>query len=272
MTPPPPTSTLVSLSLPKTGTTFLGSLLEDADGFVQSSIKEPSYFFNQPMRDGDVLRRCLVPGNAHRGREWYDSLYGKTTRDVRVDLSTQYWLHLDAVIANTRPLNPRFVVIERNPVEQLKSYLGHLRRGYIPREELTRLTRLDSSFLNYLDSMAEYGHHCRSILSKHGVTAEFLNFEQFVAKPNETLKEHLGITVAQTATSKDKNERAYPRYSLLNDALFSNRIRQLGRRLPESAYGPLVRLRKRVAKANLQQGEDQLAASDADFIESRWRT
>lgn len=232
-------------------------------------MKEPSFFFAAEPPTGPVLRKCVVLGNHNRGSGWYDGLFD-SRNGIRTDFSTQYWLHLDQVVERSSHLSVRFVVIDRNPVEQIVSYVTHLRRGYIPDRSISQLVEEDPSFLAYLDSMVEFARGYAALQERLASKLTVLDFQSLIADPSTHISDRLGIGIDSGANEGPVNPSSYPRLGKVNNLLFSEPVRRVGRRMPQSLYSRLINLRKMAVSLNLTSGEGTQATSDRKFLEERY--
>lgn len=262
---------IVCLSLPKTGTTYLESLMRQLDVFVLPVIKEPNYFF-QRMHTQSLLDKIMSPGNLSRGHHWYLSQFehGKTFATF-VDLSTQYWSHYEKVIVNACTMfEPIFINIRRSRQDQLLSYLSHMRRGYLPNKDLHQICAAYPDFFTYLSEMAEW-QSVYSMLNERFPDHDFLNidFRELISSsesimqqlvPNQNSKINLNLAV-------NKNQMGTPKLHFLNQMIFSNFLRKIGRKMPGPAYSGLIRIRKQLANLNLNTGQGRWYLQDKKFIE-----
>lgn len=262
---------IVSLSLPKTGTTFLLSLLSQLACCSSPAIKEPSFFFTREDSESSLLNAILSPGNYLRGYDWYDGLFASNGQSIAIDLSTQYWLRGDEVIKRSlENYQPLFVVIKREPVAQLVSYVSHLRRGHIPDLPLSRLVSDDADFAQYLERMKTWNHDFDTMKARYpDLSFTELPFDELVLDPRSAIVSLIGSNnaVEQLDYEVRKNRMGYPVFPFLNRLLFSGGIRKFGRMMPDAIYTNLVGVRKSLVRKNLQDGKGKYHEADKIFIE-----
>lgn len=270
---------LISLSLPKTGTTFLSGLLEKTDFCSVSDIKEPTFFGVKGCGGGATLKKIVANGNLDKGVEWYKALFdNRNGVNVLADMSTQYWMCPDAVVdqAMTAEVGePVFINIRREPKDQLISYIAHLRRGYISSKGLDSLTSLDASFLDYLIKMSRWTDTYTCLKNKYP-DAQFvdINFSELIKEPERVLDDlfiQMGADIKACSyrdlESAHRNKMSAPLVGWLNRLVFSEPVRTIGRKMPASIYTRLIRLRKALVKANLKEGSGEYYDEDCRFIE-----
>jgi len=265
----------ISLSLPKTGTTYLENLLSQFKGFLSPSIKEPSFFFQGNPAVGSIIKKVLVKGNFNKGYEWYLSLFPQRKDATLLDMSTQYWLYPEEVISEaSKNYSPVFLYIKRDPLEQIISYVTHLRRGYIPDRSLEKLCAEDPIYFEYLQQMYLYQSKWESLANKY---QEFsfieVDFEILKTLPEKVLRSFIDDEAQLLSLNYDveKNPKSTPMWKMLNRILFSGVVRKLGRALPNVLYDFLINLRKSVVKKNLRKGEGSLYNEDVAFIKSHFK-
>lgn len=258
----------LSLSLPKTGTTYLGSLLSQLDCYELPSIKEPSFFFTIEETESKLLRSVLSPGNFSRGYSWYEGLFSGNCNVA--DMSTQYWLRAEEVLqcASDR-YQPTFIVIKREPLSQLVSYVAHLRRGHIPDISLRELIEADVEFAAYLDKMKRWNEEFDRLKEVYK-NFEFieLSFDELIVDPLSIIRSVVGngVDIWQIRNDAEKNSKSYPAFPLLNKLLFSGWVRAIGRMMPNIVYAKLVAFRKKLIKKNLKVGKGRYHEEDVKFI------
>jgi len=270
---------LISLSLPKTGTTYLSGLLEKMDFCSVGDIKEPTFFGARDYRGGAILKKVVANGNLDKGIEWYKAIFDRGEGvSVLVDMSTQYWMCPEAVIDQAIVSGvgePVFINIRRKPQAQLISYLAHLRRGYIPAKGLESLSTMDSSFLDYLMKMGRWTE-TYSELQKKYPDIQFIevDFTELVKNPQSVLGDILKEMGSEIKTcsylgleSADRNKMSAPLIGWLNHLVFSESVRNIGRKMPSSIYTRLIKLRKALVKVNLKEGRSEHYEDDCSFIE-----
>lgn len=270
---------LISLSLPKTGTTYLSGLLEKMDFCSVANIKEPTFFGERGYRGGGTLKKVVANGNLDKGIEWYKAVFDRSEgAKVLVDMSTQYWMCPEAVIDQAVVAGvgePVFINIRREPQEQLISYLAHLRRGYIPSRGLESLSELDSSFLDYLIKMSKWTETYSGLQRKYpSVQFVEVDFTELVKEPERVLGDilkEIGVEIKTCSNlgleSADRNKMSAPLIGWLNHLVFSEPVRNIGRKMPSSIYTRLIKLRKALVKANLKEGRSEHYEEDCHFIE-----
>ncbi|MDX2471416.1 MAG: sulfotransferase [SAR324 cluster bacterium] len=270
---------LISLSLPKTGTTYLSGLLEKMDFCSVGDIKEPTFFGKRVYTGGVTLKKVVANGNLDKGIEWYKAIFDRGEGiSVLVDMSTQYWMCPEAVIDQAVVAGvgePVFINIRREPQAQLISYLAHLRRGYIPPKGLALLSTLDSSFLDYLMKMSRWTETYSDLQKKYpNVQFVEVDFSELVKEPESVLGDILGEIGVEIKTCSylglehaDRNKMSAPLIGWLNHLVFSESLRNVGRKMPSSIYTRLIKLRKALVKANLKEGRSKYYDEDCCFIE-----
>jgi len=234
-------------------------------------IKEPNFFFVGRKHDSPVLTTLLSLGNFSRDLEWYKDLYQFHGPDcLLVDFSTQYWLYPEQTIENARKaFDPRFIVLKRPRIEQLISYISHLRRGHIKCDRISSLYKSDAGFSKYLDRMSHWNDEYEKIRTKFP-DEHFLDvsFEELISNPTPIIQKIFpGVAIENELTGKvQKNPKSYPRFELFNKIVFSNMARKIGRVLPQFMYSGLIRLRKASVKMNLKKGHGKHFDDDRNFI------
>lgn len=268
---------LINIGLPKTGTTYLGSLLKNFEMASVSSVKEPSFFIKRGLAESSIVKKILVLGNRHRGDAWYKTLYDQTC-PILVDQSTQYWIETKSVIrAASENYDVYPFMICRNPMAQIKSYVAHLRRGYLPNKPLKEICSSDQEFKGYLVAMYDFSKACES---KRGVIEGvlYLDFDMLVnssSKICELISSYTGTDLRVTSSGRldpptdgaSKNERGHPRFFFLNAFLTNSFVKRVGALTPSFLYGSLVRIRKRLIRTNLKPGNSQWAHEDFEYLQ-----
>jgi len=259
----------ISLSLPKTGTTYLGALLSQMRSCELPIIKEPNFFFTNEESNCSLMQSILSQGNYSRGRDWYDNLFPSNQNICGLDMSTQYWLHVDEMFQRTSKRNVTFLTIKRDPLAQLVSYISHLRRGHIQDVSLRHLVESHAEFEDYLNEMKHWNDKYDRIRAHH-LDLEFIevSFEELVTNPHSTIVSILGKDDKQGKinTKVEKNKKSYPVFPALNKLLFSQFIRKFGRMMPGKIYSSAVAFRKAVVKSNLKIGQGRFHEEDSQFI------
>lgn len=267
---------LISLSLPKTGTTYLEALLLQLRNVSLPKIKEPSYFFSAAGNESSVLTSLLSPGNYSRGKAWYRELFrDHAGADLLVDLSTQYWLHPDQVIENAlKEYEPTFILIKRSRVDQLISYISHMRRGHIGDDAIGDLYGRDVQLARYLDRMANWSMDFLFIKKKYpDIKFIEISFDDLIENPRAILREIVpGLEDAGAINlNVSKNPKSHPRLVILNRIVFSNTMRSIGRIFPQRLYSHLISLRKKIVGINLRTGEGKCFDDDKSFVIKTFR-
>lgn len=261
---------IVSLSLPKTGTTYLAGLLSQLDGCELPTIKEPSFFFSMTQPKSKLLSSFLSPGNLSRGERWYEGLFPVGNEIICIDMSTQYWLYVEEILRQAHDLyKPVFLVIKRDPLDQLVSYVAHLRRGHIPDVSLRQLVEEDEEFANYLQRMKGWNEEFdRAQACWPNLRFVELSFDALVNNPREAVVTIMGENdgIDQISFDIERNPKSYPAFPLLNKLVFSGWARRTGRLLPGFFYSSLVAARKALVKKNLKSGKGPFHEEDGKFI------
>ena len=261
---------LVNLGLPKTGTTYLGSILEKSNVISVSKIKEPTYFCKGDSFGYSLKDKVLVKGNLNRGINWYKSLFDESCL-LFVDQSTQYWLHSAAVeVSAAEKFEVYPYVICRNSFDQIQSYIAHLRRGYLPEVTLENICNEDIAFKEYLTTMFEFSkinELKRGLLD--GIL--YIDFKLLITRPDEVLEgieNYIGERVSFAVDQKEvsKNERGYPRFFWINAFITSKFVRAIGALLPSVIYNFLIPFRKKIIRINLKAGNSKWATTDCQYL------
>ncbi len=239
------------------------------------AIKEPSYFFSAENCDSDILESLLSNGNYFRGEVWFKGLFPDCKQSsVMADLSTQYWLYPEQVIENVlEKYRPKFIFIKRPRIDQLISYVSHMRRGHIGGKSIGDICVSDKAFFGYLERMANWNDDLQGV-RKSFPDVDFIEstFETLVSRPLEVLGSVVPDLEEADKIKLDvhKNPASYPRLELLNRLLFSNSVRKAGRLLPQKFYSLLINCRKRFVRLNLKEGESRHFDADKAFIENEF--
>lgn len=269
---------LINIGLPKTGTTYLGSLFKKFEFVSVSSVKEPSFFIKRGVAKSSIVKKIIVRGNRQRGNDWYRSLYDQSC-PILVDQSTQYWIDSESVIdAASENYDVYPFIICRSPMAQIKSYVAHLRRGYLPNKSLKDICRSDQEFKDYLVAMYDFSNACDR---KRGVIEGvlYLDFDMLVSSPSkiyELISSYTGADLRMVSfehldpptDSASKNERGHPRYFFLNAVLTSSFAKRIGALTPSFLYGSLIRIRKQLIRTNLKPGDSQWAHEDFEYLQA----
>jgi hypothetical protein len=274
---PPVNKLLANIGLPKTGTTYLGSVLKKSVGVSVSRVKEPSFFIKREHYDYPIIKKVMVKGNLERGHKWYISLFDET-RSLLVDQSTQYWLNQKNVIDAASDKYEFYpYVICRNPIAQIKSYVAHLRRGYLPNRSLEEICQSDPEFKKYLISMYDFSKRSES---KRGVIDGilYLDFDLLVSEASEIcalISSYTGTDIRVTSSGDlvaksdrtVKNERGYPKSFAINAFVTSSFVKRVGALTPSFIYSTLIAFRKWLIRFNLRPGNSQWAQADFEYLQ-----
>ena len=272
---------LLSFSLPKTATTLLydASIMASSenDSISVSSIKEPSFFIENSdfISSSRILKKIVVSGNHFRGKNWFLKLYNQNST-IYFDYSTQYWLNPEKVITRARSLFPNQKIvafaIQREPQQQLNSYISHLRRGYVDLGSLAESYKRDPDFASYLRKMYNWHYYDKKTFFEN-LNTEYheFSFERVIDNPFEVLSEltDLDLPCFDISDLPKANPKSVPMIPYLNNLLFSNRLASFfKRRLPSALYTFLVVFRKSIIKLNLSTSmSSKNSNNDANFIQ-----
>jgi len=272
----PPNKLLVNFGLPKTGTTYLGNILKTSHKISVSKVKEPRFFINKKPNANSINKKIILEGNYNRGHEWYLSLFDNSS-SLFVDQSTLYWLNsksFEECISDRYELYP--YIICRNPFEQIKSYIAHLRRGYLPNRPLNEICKSDPEFKKYIVSIYDFS----KTTEKHRGVIDgvlYLDFDLLITDTQQIIDLISNYTMVDiqvkpsvNLATKDKqiseNKRGHPKFYIVNSILTSVFAKKIGALIPSFMYVPLITLRKRLIRFNLKSGDSQWAVSDFDYL------
>ena len=251
----------LSFSLPKTGTTYLGNILEAIGPPLSvSKIKEPSFFIDRQIDNKSCLTKILSSGNYHKGFKWYESLYPPQSHS-KFDLSTQYWIDpiksLPNVLQHIDPSELITFSIKRNSVDQLVSYIGQLRRGYLKLDKLSSLLQQDSAFANYILQMYQWSCSDKvPLFASYNVKFKEIDFTDLISDPISSINKLFDLDIdfnKENLPVSSMNQRSKPRLSFINRLLFSSSLKgKLKSYTPNLLYPFLINLRKNIVKVNLQ--------------------
>lgn len=269
---------LVNIGLPKTGTTFLAKKLSLYTRYSLSSVKEPNFFLKAAAFDtGDkILRQVLAPGRYTDGDVWYKKLYGnkdESNNDLTwVDMSTQYWLDMVQVVDNIKKSGyaAEYILIDREPMDQVTSYIAHLRRGYIPDIALKDIFINSEPFLRYITDMFTWPKRYPHIIRQCGIEdrTQIINFKELIS--DEPLPFIIDTDeVTQTGNNKirdvPENAMSYSKYPQLSNMMFSSAVRKIGRVLPPSVRSEMLNWRKKLQNKILVKGKSK--HYNEDYVE-----
>lgn len=266
----------LSLSLPKTGTTFLEKYLANIPGYVFPVIKEPSYFIDRAvLSKSKYINSSLVKGNHNKGLDWYRDLYLNSGENTLFDMSTQYWMYKSDVLS--KAVESGFEVhclgIYREPKNQLLSYITHLRRGYIGEVPLNDICEDDLEFRSYLMSMMKWRESFEKFSAENSaINCHLFDFKLLMENPHQELsKVFRDLPYSEKVSSGKKiNAMSHPKIPYLNNLIFSEGLKRAGRLLPGSLYNMAVSARKTVVKLNLKEGEGKLYERDKSYIDTNF--
>lgn len=267
----------ISLSLPKTGTSYLGNLVSSYGyPFSTSKIKEPSFFLSNKEEKSSLLSDALVSGNLNLGFKWYRSLFNADAL-FKFDLSTQYWIHpsatIDYVCSYLDPSETVFFSIKRDSLTQVKSYICQLRRGYTQLDNLRQVFERCPPFADYIRQMYNWNiHQYSDLFEQKNFNYVELDFSALTSNPsnavNKLLSQPKTYSFADYVSSAHKNSRSTPRIESLNRLVFSKKIKSFAAPLKHTVFYPtLVNLRKSLVQFNLKKGStDSISAEDQQAI------
>ncbi len=243
----------IHVGLPKSGTSFMEGLLNQVENVSTGKLKEPTYvdLSNSDYDNSTYLNNVIASGNHSKGIDWYKDTF--SNKSITFDLSTQYWINTPTI--NLENINIIKFAIYRDPIDQIKSYIGHLRRGYLPDLPLDVLFENDSDFKRYIVDMYKYGKSLQYENNRNDIL--IINFEDLITNPQLVI-DKLIMSYEPEYKSKplnlnvNKNKKGTPKIKILNKFIMNRNYNNFIKRLiPNIFYSSLINLRKLIINSNL---------------------